>query len=874
MRQPFKDEKTMSPKTPAKGTVTVDIHNRPRPPSDGYTPLPDTLPRVDFGSPVTTNPRNPSRTTGTPGDGDLDAITPAPIVTASELPSVPVPAPTAAQRPLEHYWIASAAQLPAPDAQGFRTFKGRQYVDVPGGGVVHIEADPDTGLYRAKLRSELQASGPVLVREPASTLWHPVGEVESTTYPLTATRLEAFRRNLDFTGVEPGSDGLYRHDGKLYVVIENQAYQALHDLEASSPQAPVMRIVRPEDPVALDYNNVYVATRPGRSEPVVFDALDGWVGTEVAGAGGMRAGRDNTLQNKFSQRIEQLRTESAVLETTRQKRLQLTSSWERTVGTEGERTALVLLEVQIRRELALLENLVTKYVDERDWLILVKANGVYRNELHELREFNLAAYNRLIVAIDVRKSLEIRPINDPTTAYRAIAEHLMNKRNILEKCQQVAHEIQKVSRSSELELTELGYDAKEIHEVTAGWVEARSRLLTDDPDNSDFEAVQLAHSFIEVATAFRGIERIPAIARIAALTGLLDQSAATRDSYEHLDLPPDSPQANSRREITEAIQAFENTLENQMARYHRDRENTSALPAQDQPIDFDFVPAQVRSGPKPMPRRMFRAKHHGVYKVSVGQPRRTATGEELIDVIDPSNSAQVLRTYERREGEWRRVRPVQNTALPELMAQATQRLEQFHSHLSEARRDERAKRNATNIVEFLGGKAETFDDLARQLEHAPNPTGNNIAPLVQRLRDHSHLLRTEGENIRIRLYKDKAFLGGDRLAYLISQEHISAVKTLNRELRGKGKEKHFLDIYSLNDRHTGEPLWHAHFHYERKDTLAVHFKDDGGHLKTLEQSGKGISSQRRDEQAGRPHNAIWRPAIDRRTAQRIFDLAT
>ena len=277
----------MSPKLPVKGTVTADIHTRPRPPSDGHTPLPDTLPRVDFGSPITANPRNPSRATGTPGDGDLDAISPAPPVTVSEMPSVPVPAPTPTQRPLAHYWVASAVKLPAPDALGFRTFKGRQYVDVPGGGVVHIEADPDTGLYRAKLRSELQATGPVLVRDPESTLWYSLNDVEPTTYSLTNTRLEAFRTRLDFTGAEPGSDGLYRREGKLYVVIEDRAYQVLHDLEASLPQAPVMRIVRPEDPVALGDRNLYVATRPGRSEPVVYDVLDGWLGTKVPGAGGM-----------------------------------------------------------------------------------------------------------------------------------------------------------------------------------------------------------------------------------------------------------------------------------------------------------------------------------------------------------------------------------------------------------------------------------------------------------------------------------------------------------------------------------------------------------------------------------------------------------
>ncbi|ANJ54015.1 hypothetical protein PMA3_02155 [Pseudomonas silesiensis] len=145
---------------------------------------------------------------------------PAPSVTASEIPSVPAPAPTASQRPLANYWVASAVKLPAPDALGLRTFKGRQYVDVPGGGVVQIEADPDTGLYRAKLPSELQASGPVLVRDPESTLWYSLDDVEPTTYSLTNTRLEAFRTSLDFTGVEPGSDGLYRRETAIDVVSQ------------------------------------------------------------------------------------------------------------------------------------------------------------------------------------------------------------------------------------------------------------------------------------------------------------------------------------------------------------------------------------------------------------------------------------------------------------------------------------------------------------------------------------------------------------------------------------------------------------------------------------------------------------------------------
>ena len=868
----------MSPKPPPKGPFSVDIHPRPRPPSEGHTPLPDTLPRVDFGSPVTTNPRNPSRTTGTPEDGDLDAITPAPTVTASERPSVPVPASTAAQRPLEHYWIASAAQLPVPDDLGVRTFKGRQYVDVPGGGVVHIEADPDTGLYRAKLPSELQASGPVLVRDSASTLWHPVDEVGSTTYPLTATRLEAFRTHLDFTGVEPGDDGLYRHDGKLYVVIENRTYQALHDLEASSPQAPVMRIVRAEDPVALDDRNVYVATRPGRSEPVVYASLDGWVGTHVGAKGGMHrranpaADRAAIASVEVVHELDRLDSESdqamAISE-------RLQSDWEAVRGTQGERNALILREIQHQRELGILEKTVTYYTDNKADIVALYRRDGYRAKLIHLQQGRILAYER-ILEVNFLRQLLAGPITAASTEnLPSVAAFLTKKLTYMKKRQEIEDELVKKWRVPPSDLHGDVLSPMEVHEVVALWMYAKSRLLSNDQSaTTAFEAPYLAAMFSQTTTAYGAIDNIPESARSAVLSELLDQSIAIRDSYDRLALPPEPKHATSRDEITGEIKAFEHTLEEHLARYHLEQIRNSALPAHEQSIDFDFIPAQDRSGAAPRPSRMFRARHHGVYKINVGHPRQSDTGVQVIDVMSPGDPIQVMHTYERQEGEWRRLRPVQNTALPELMAQATQRLDQFDSHLGEARRDERAKRNATNIVEFLGGKAETLDDLARQLEHAPNPTGNNIAPLVQRLRDHSHRLRTEGEDIRIRLYKDKAFLGGDRLAYLISQEHIGAVKILDRALRGKGKEKHFLDIYSLNDRHTGEPLWHAHFHYDRKDTLAVHFKDDGGHLKTLEQSGKGISSQRRDEQAGRPHTAIWRPAIDRRTAQRIFDLAT
>ncbi|MNN88528.1 hypothetical protein D3C81_2062260 [compost metagenome] len=69
-------------------------------------------------------------------------------------------------------------------------------------------------------------------------------------------------------------------------------------------------------------------------------------------------------------------------------------------------------------------------------------------------------------------------------------------------------------------------------------------------------------------------------------------------------------------------------------------------------------------------------------------------------------------------------------------------------------------------------------------------------------------------------------------------------------------------------------MWEAHFHYDQHDAAPLNFTTRGGHLKTLEQSRRGIESQRRDEQAGLPHVAIWRQTFDGKTASKIFALAS
>ncbi|MBC3271487.1 hypothetical protein HU765_16195 [Pseudomonas sp. SWRI81] len=293
-------------KPPVRETTTVEVSpgvtTRPTPHSREFDPHA----RTDTGS-LAISRENLPTSTRTANEAELDAILPAPRVTVNEFDLPAQPPATPAPQPLEHYRVPATARLPAPDERGLRTFKGRHYVDLPDGLVVQVATDAQTGLVRATLANERLPSGPELVRDAISGRWEVRSDLEPILFPLSEGRLEAFRTALDFTGVEPGGDGTFHHDNKLYVVIGEHAYQVLHDADSSSPSVPVLRIVRTEDPVAHDEGNRYVASRPGRSQAIVRDPRDGWVGVNVAGAGGMRRGEpQRTLSQRLADRFATL----------------------------------------------------------------------------------------------------------------------------------------------------------------------------------------------------------------------------------------------------------------------------------------------------------------------------------------------------------------------------------------------------------------------------------------------------------------------------------------------------------------------------------------------------------------------------------------
>ncbi|HWH87543.1 MAG TPA: hypothetical protein VNV36_12310 [Pseudomonas sp.] len=267
--------------------VDVDVHTNPNQKSDRDV-LPVDMPGRNVVDPWTRvdNPQRPIKSVGP--DAGLDVILPAPTVTVHPAlhfaESFPV-----MNKSLESYWLKSVAELPDADREGFRVYRERQYVDVPDGGIVLVGIDADTGFYRARSSNELRPSGPWMLRDIESGIWHPHSDFNTRTNALTDASLEVFRTELDVSGVEPGSDGVIRHDGKLYVVIHEQAYQVMQDLGASRPEYKVWRLVNPGQPVATDSANIYRAHLGGETLAITLSERNTWVSILTGLRGGMDA---------------------------------------------------------------------------------------------------------------------------------------------------------------------------------------------------------------------------------------------------------------------------------------------------------------------------------------------------------------------------------------------------------------------------------------------------------------------------------------------------------------------------------------------------------------------------------------------------------
>jgi hypothetical protein len=251
--------------------------------------------------------------------------------------------------------------------------------------------------------------------------------------------------------------------------------------------------------------------------------------------------------------------------------------------------------------------------------------------------------------------------------------------------------------------------------------------------------------------------------------------------------------------------------------------------------------------------------------IHIGQKRRTAAGESLIDVMHPRNPEMVLQTYQRRNGEWRYFEASEETPLANLPLEARLLLENTNEHLRTA--------HHTGTVEDLHYDAREVDDVRLQIERAANPATADSALLIQRLSQVSERLRKANDEVRSHHFKNQPFLSADQVAHLFDHGHLRAERVHTRLEQGEGQHKEFIDVYSLNDKLTGKAFCIAHFHYEKSNSSWLDYKPHGGHLEPPEQAGSNGFFPRQDQQPGRPLKEIWRLTLDQKTAELIFESA-
>jgi hypothetical protein len=864
--------KNMVSRTPVRGSTSVQVHTRPHQTQEVTVARVETGPRFDSSIPGTGRYGPATRLDV---DADPDAIRQVPTVRIETVLAHTENVP-AIQQSIEHYRIAVATQLPAADAEGFRTHKGRRYVDMVDGGTVLIGLDAGTGQYRARLPSERAPSGPLLQRVADSGLWHSSRSEGSATASLSETSLQAFRTGLDFSAVRPDSDGVFRHGGRCYALIHNHAYQIMLDVDASSPRQAVWRVVKPQDPVAADSENLYRASRSGLTHAVTRSENNHWVAASPGLRGGMRRGQERAtadLPVLLQQYVPIQNAHAALTESVERYDVLWSEARALPAGSAVQAEKLIALEVHMLKHIRKQTEFVQSLIDNRTWLVRLKTSARFKEELQTFRIERVEYLNRLMAVMDLRT----RPteLNLSAETCRKCIANLHKKLKFLEERQVVIEHIRKANPGAAPKLAELSAQVPSAERINFNKLTLYVHLFAGTPDHSPHLTMPSLSS-IDLLTG--DLANVPEREHPMALVLTLEQLKHDRSRFERL-LAANSPDTAHIREILALIGPFETRIENRLTDIFDSFDGDTVLPRLDQDIDFDFIPPQpVDSGqahPAPA-RKVFRTRQHGTYRLLVGDTETARDGSVTIKVADPLRPDRQPLRYEKRQGEWLPVRqPITRAARPQLIDEAKRLLNGVGEHIALAKAHEARQYNPTDIIEDLGKATDQLNEQARRLEHHGSTAANlEINTLATRLRTAADSLTAQGQEVLVRMYKNKDVLDILRLNYLIDHAELNTVKTVDRKQQGKGKDKSFLDVYSIRDRVDGAPLWEAHFHYDKHDSEPLNFTIRGSHLKTLEQSRRGIESQRRDEQAGLPHVSIWRQTFDGKTATKIFALAS
>jgi hypothetical protein len=794
------------------------------------------------------------------------------VMTHSTAPLVNID--TARQRLLEHYRVKASDRLPQANAEGFRVYRERDYVDVENGDVVMVAVDPETGLYRARLESERVASGPLLLRDSDRHLWQPIHDGDTVT--LLDTHLQTFRTDLELTGIVANGEGIFRHDNRLYLRLHSHAYQVMHDVSASTATQKAWRIINQKDPVASDNANIYRASRSGETRSVRREDGDAWVYHLPPRKADLQDAEIALLSiENLMQMYAPIKKKHTALDKSNELHNTL---WDEITALPGDSTErnvkLLTLEVSLLKHNHLQADFIESVVLNKRWLILLKISGAYKRELRTFRMDYVETINRLMAVMDWR----VRPalsMLDVDSCKRAIA-HLNKKLRYIEEREVMMAEIRKADPGTAPTLEELRQQVPSAERINFNKLTLNVHLLAGTPEHAPSTIMP---SLVSIDLFTGDLANLPRNKHPMVLMLTLDQIRNDKNRFE-IRLADNGPDAEYIKQIIALTEPFEQRVERRLTDILDAFDRRTELPSLDQDIDFDFIPPQPLDGeasrPAP-PRKVFRTRQHGTSRVLVGDTETAPDGSVTVKVCNPFQPDGPAQRYEKRQGEWQPVRPpLTRSPRPELVRTAKRLLANVDQDIAEAGTRVGKKEMTANIVDDLESAAKLLHEQARRLEHYENAANDSeVTALAGQLKTAGRRLETEAQQILLRKFKSKDVLDVMRLNYLMDHAEVTVHKTVDRKPMGKGEKKSFLDVFSIRDSANKRPLWEAHFHYDRHDSLPLNFaRIDGGHLKTLEQSKRGIESQRRDAQAGLPHVEIWRQTFDGNTASKLFALAS
>lgn len=730
---------------------------------------------------------------------------------------------------------------------------------------------------------------------------------------LTDTRLQAFRAGIDFDGALPDSQGLLHHAGRHYVRIGAHHYQVVQDHQASLPRHPVQRIVRAEDAVAQGPDNRYIASRPGRSEPIMRDDQGHWQGVLTGLVGGMppkrqsarvsqatRVTRQQAMQRllEANQRIlaaEQNLAQPAQAMRRHDVQVNVAVALDNRASTPAtqERMARAVAErVEAippfrERTVQLIAALDDKALalDAFETTLLpsnTETRALFVGEFRGLLVKRIAQLDQLILCDDLLVTAQTQHLRDHPFDHRLefIRHRTLYLQRMNDKLEQAR---QREADEDQLRTRFAGGDVEERLErlnpgkpinsyyVKVAQVQFLCDLLTTGElagrEHWSIRPIYLAKDFMENAIALRTLDELRADQRVALIDGIQREFENLHAAFEALKSDyPDGSMAGHLSKVLGIVEEFEQRSADELLKELAQRDEASPPERLTDDIDLAFLPVAANR-PRPAPRankRVIKIKRRGVDALAVGEIQ-VEDNQEQVAVI-AHDSGKVVQRYRRNEqGQWQRsdqpstARPAE---APPSAALAQARLADIEQHLAQADAMNRRQDNPTNIVEYLERQADELLEQARQLPEQAEALTQGAARLTD-----------AGRQIMIGRYKDPQVLDVHRLLFLLEQREVTVTRVENRLERGKGKHRYYLDVYAIRDARTAADLWHAHFHYPDKDSALTAYPIRGGHLKTLEQSRLGREHQQRQEQAGLPVERIWRQELDRKSAARLFALA-